>query len=160
MLIPTLSHFLLVTLFVIALTMANLLLTAACGVTAFNKHGGVGRARAVATRLLVGVCIWVILSTLNWLVATGVAVAFIMPIIMPVFLPLFDNGVWLGSEIVSYHFNNSYYIDGSGFWLPILLISLCGYALLTLMLLRFAQWQAVRLNALPPNGQNRLNTQG
>ncbi len=153
MVIPTIAHFVLASIFVFTLTMANLLFTSACGVSAFNIRSGHALARAVVTRL----CIGVIIVVVNRIFFTSTTDSVFQNMVSMVLATLFDNGVFLGTETVSYHTNKFAYTDTSMFWLPVLLISLLMYALLTFLLLRFAQWQAVRQNALPPLPSTRKN---
>jgi hypothetical protein len=152
---PTLLQFLMVGVIVFALTIANLLFTAACGVTAFNQRSGVGLARAIGTRILI-------------LIATGVVGALIAQLLYELFYPsgadsivafslltLFDNGVSISGEFATSNPLRAITPFASGFksLLPIFLstalIALALYGLLTFILLRSAQRQAVRHNALP-----------
>jgi hypothetical protein len=150
MVVPTIPHFLLSAFFVVALTMANLPFTAACGVSAFSRHEGMGRARAVATRLGVGSGILISLFALIAIIPEMAARNFFQSVIFPAIRTFADNGVGLGTDIVRYHVSKFNFNDGSPYWLPTFLLSLGIYVLLTLLMLHFAQWQAVRSGALPP----------
>jgi hypothetical protein len=140
---------------VFILTMANLLFTAACGVSAFNKRSGIALARAIGTRLLLVIGFVVLTAALArlWLYYSYPNILLSM-IVMGLFT-IFDNGVVIGTELATYSFNN-YYAYGANtdpvfaIYLPAAILTLFIYALLTFLLLRFAQWQAVRQGALRP----------
>jgi hypothetical protein len=152
---PTLPHFIVATFFICVLTFANLFFTAACGVSAFNKRSSIAMARAIGTRLLILIAIIMVTVFIGWLLFRGmdyIGFNVVQQIGLRSLLTLFENGVSLGGELVSYRYDVSIYgdyPDTSTLWFPGVLISLAVYGLLTWLLLRFAQWQAVRLNALP-----------
>ncbi len=146
--IPTPLHFLVSAASVFILTMLNLPFTAACGVSAFNKRSSIGLARAIATRLFIISGISLITVFTGWLLFRASYNTF-QDIGARVLLAVFDNGVNFGSELVTYRYDsrNTYYVNIS---LAALLLTLATYILLTLLLLRLAQWQATCQNALPP----------
>ncbi len=168
--LPTLLQLIAGGFAVFILTLANLLFTAACGMTAFNKRSGVAVARVIATRLaiIIGICIvgaliyrwWAFYAYYNY---SGYNL--VVPMIgLLSLVTLFDNGVTMGSQFATYRFDQISTMYGSevdslfAVFLPVLLAALVIYGLLTFLLLRFAQWQAVRQNALPPLPTARKNT--
>jgi hypothetical protein len=159
---PTVAHFIVATFFICALTFANLFFTAACGVSSFNKRSGIAMARAIGTRLVILIAIIMMTVFIGWLLLRNTytyGFNLVQQIGLRSLLTLFENGVSLGGELVSYRYDISIYGDfpnTSALWLPGVLISLAVYALLTYLLVRFARWQAVRLNALPPARRRKL----
>lgn len=153
---PTVAHFIVTTFFICALTFANLFYTAACGVSSFNKRSSIAMARAIGTRLLILIATIMMTVFIGWLLLRGIdyiGFNLVQQIGLRSLLTLFENGVSLGGELVAYRYvfsGYNEYPEFNVFWLPGVLISLAVYALLTFLLLRFARWQAVRLNALPP----------
>jgi hypothetical protein len=154
-----LLQLLLAGLAVFVFTLANLFFTAACGVTAFNKRSAVALARAVVTRigLIFGICLigFFSLRFLPYYIYASVINP--LDIVVSSLATLFDNGIILGGEIATAQRANgfSYYYGPSvdrlfSVFIPSAIVALLIYALLTFLLLRFAQWQAVRQNALPP----------
>ena len=137
-------------------TMTNLLFTAACGVTAFNKRSGVALARAVATRLFLVIGLVLLgLLLISLLIGYTYSTRILSSTVSSSLVTLFDNGVTVGERLATYNFSN-YYTYGTeidpifAVYLPAAIVALIIYALLTLLLLRFAQWQAVRNGATPP----------
>lgn len=150
---PSLPHFIVAVFFICALTFANLFFTAACGVSAFNKRSSIALARAIGTRLLILITIGLVTVFTGWLLFRGrYEFNIIQQIGLRALATLFDNGVIMGGEAVTYRYSFSDYSfpETNTLWLPGVLVALGVYALLTFLLLRLAQWQAVRLNALPP----------
>ncbi|MEO8611393.1 MAG: hypothetical protein ABI690_26080 [Chloroflexota bacterium] len=145
---PTPLNFLTATVSVFLLTIANLIFTAACGVCAFNKRSTIAFVRSIATRLSTIIGFSIIVVFTGWLLfrkgsdGTSDVIQYVGSHAL---LTLFENGVSIGSDIVMYN-HNAYTVV----YLPILLTSLIIYLLLTFLLLRLAQWQAVRQGALPP----------
>jgi hypothetical protein len=152
---PTLPHFIVAVFFICTLTFANLFFTAACGVSAFNKRSSIAMARAIGTRLLILIGIGMITVFMGWLLFRGsYDYDVIQQIGLRALATLFDNGVIMGGEAVTYQYSfsgNSYFPAFNTLWLPGAFVALAVYALLTFLLLHFARWQAVRLNALPPS---------
>jgi hypothetical protein len=158
---PTLLHFLGAALAVFAFTMVNLPFTAACGISAISaraRNSALVLARAISTRLLLilGVSIgmlaifyfmWARLFQSNyelWAIINQISV-----FAQGVGISLLDNGVTIPQELVIYRTDQYFdYQRESLVW--IILISLVIYGLFTWMLLRLAEWLAVRQNALPP----------
>jgi hypothetical protein len=157
---PTLPHFIVAVFFICTLTFANLFFTAACGVSAFNKRSSIAMARAIGTRLLILIGIGMITAFMGWLLFRGsYDFNIIQQIGLRALATLFDNGVIMGGEAVTYQYSfsgNSYFPEFNTLWLPGAFVALAVYALLTFLLLRFARWQAIRLNALPPLRRRKL----
>jgi hypothetical protein len=158
--IPTPLNFFTAMASVFAFTMVNLLFTAACGVSAFNKRGSLGLALALSTRilLLVGlsgaiVLFSAFLSTYTMAIApydyTFLSIwAGIVDFLRAIASTLIENGLSVSAMWVTYH--NVYSPTLSFNLLLASGVAFAFYLLLTVLLLRFAQWQAVRQNALPP----------
>jgi len=166
MVLPTLLQFVLAGTAIFVLTLANLLFTAACGVTAFNKRSGVALARVVATRLviIIGICLTGVLLFRWWDLRANFDEDIVFGIAILSLVTLFDNGVIGSAELAEYRFSYdaAFYSTGTvqDFAVPFLtavIVVLLVYALLTWLLLRLAQWQAVRHNALRPLPSNRQN---
>lgn len=152
-LIVVLLHFALAGTAVFIFTMANLFFTAACGVTAFNKRSGVALARAIGTRLfiIVGLGLLALLLTRLWI--NYATYPYLLPSIITIsMLSLVDNGAILSSQFAYYSpYDYGPYLNPLfAMYLPAILVTLLLYLLLTLLLLRFARWQAVRNGAIPP----------
>jgi hypothetical protein len=140
---------------VLMFTMANLFFTAACGMSAFNRRSGIALARAVATRFLLGIgialfCFLFIRFYMDYSYPNSVPSIIAMGL-----FTIVDNGVAVGSQLATSNFSGYNSYGGSinpvfGVNLPAALIALMIYALLTVLLLRLAQWQAIRNSALPP----------
>jgi hypothetical protein len=149
---------------VLALTLANLCFTAACGVTAFNKRSSIALARAIGTRILIIIGIGLLcFLVLRFWVSYSYSYSYpnVIPAIVAVSLiTLIDNGLTVGSQIAAYDFYGFSGISSinSAFaiFIPAAILALLLYALLTFLLLRLAQWQAVRDNALPPAKRKRM----
>ena len=154
--VPMLLQLMLAGAAVFILTIVNLLFTAACGVSAFNKRSGVALARAVATRLflVIGLALLGLLLVRFWL---NYSYPNVLPSIFVLsLLTIFDNGVTVVTNLATYNFYGNYAYYGSNInpvfavYLPAAILGLLIYALLTFLLLRLAQWQAVRQGATPP----------
>jgi hypothetical protein len=150
--LPMLLQFIITGVLIFTLTMVNLCFTAACGVSAFNRRGGIALARAIGTRLflVIGLGLLGFLLLRLWLDSNYSSMVIVLSL-----LTIFDNGVIIGSQIATYNFYGYNSYGGSinpvfGVYLPAALISLLIYTLLTVLLLRLAQWQAVRNSAIPP----------
>ncbi len=150
--VPMLLQFIIAGALVFLLTMVNLCFTAACGVSAFNRRSGIALARAIGTRLflVVGLALLGLLLLRLWLDSNYSSMVIVLSL-----LTVFDNGVTIGSQTATYNFYDYYSYGGNinpvlGVYLPALFIALMIYTLLTVLLLRLAQWQAVRNSALPP----------
>jgi len=158
---PTLARFLLAAGIVFAFTMVNLPFTAACGVTAFNRRSGVALARAFVTRTLLLVSLAFALIALSWWMLARRTrenddLWFILDsIVNHTANTLIENGVHVSSMWVTYRsvYDLEYLSN-----LPLAILTAFGlYLMLTFLLLRFAQWQVVRYNALPPLSSKRRN---
>lgn len=147
---PEAYMFILAALYIFMMTAVNLLFTAACGVSAISARSRSSAwllGRAIATRLLV-----LLAPVLVGLWAFG---AFGLWRLDWVSYPLswalgtmLENGVNMAGMLVSWRYGGT--PDMNHFWLSSVMINLTIYFLLTWLLLRIAQWQAVRQNALPP----------
>jgi hypothetical protein len=161
---PTLWQMLLSGTIVFLLAIANLLFTAACGVSAFNKHGGVALARAIATRLFILIGTVITLGLISQLIYTLSYQNDAASIGAISLITLLDNGVVVGSQLATYSLSNYNPAYGSGVetglkvFLPAAVLALIIYALLTWILLRSAQNQAVRQGALPPLSRKSVGT--
>ncbi|MEO8611395.1 MAG: hypothetical protein ABI690_26090 [Chloroflexota bacterium] len=142
---------------VFILTMANLFFTAACGVSAFNKRSGLALARAIGTRLILIVALTGLALLILRLFTRYDSPTVIPSIVAFGLLSLFDNGAALGSQLATYRYGgySAYGVSLSidpvvAIYLPAAFLTLLLYALLTFLMLRFAQWQVVRGGATPP----------
>lgn len=150
--IPSVIYFGLAAVFVFAVTMANMAFTAASGVAATigqrRPSAAMSLVRAVALRLLV--IFVVILMSLPAILGSLVLSRAEWPrqLVSAVIVTFVDNGISLGSNLVSWRPS---FVDNPTLYLSFAAVaSLLIYLLLTYILLRVAQWQAVRQNALPP----------
>jgi hypothetical protein len=150
-----LLQYLLAGIAVFVLTIANLLFTAACGLSAFNKRSGIALARAITTRqlLVIGFAALTFVLSRLWLYYSSSELLPVM-ILLSLFT-VFDNGVVIGVLLPTYNFSN-YYPYGANIdpvfaiYLPAAILALIIYVLLTVLFLRLAQWQAIRQGALRP----------
>jgi hypothetical protein len=157
--VPTFAHFLAATVMVFIFTMINLPFTAACGLSAISaraRNSALVLARAISTRLLLvlGLSVgtlaimsfmWSNLATRGgvhpWSIDTTL-------FIQTVTVTLLDNGLTNASQLTQYRTNPSSFDRRTEFVLPNMLVSIAIYVLLTWLLLRLAEWLAVRQNAL------------
>lgn len=153
--LPSPALYLLAGTLVIGLTLANLGLTAACGLLASSggRSSSLALALAAATRtgLLLGAALLVLLpygaARLTFLLF-DLNLTWLDDIVPRLTATLVDNGVTLGAELAAYRFfdipDNTLLIAATG------LITLAVYGLFTWALLARAERRAVRQMALPP----------
>jgi hypothetical protein len=147
---PRLFDFLFVALSVFALTMVNLLFTAACGVSAISnraRSSALTLGRAIGTRVLVIIAVGLVGSIVS--VFLGLTRFDLFSNVGGGMLAtLIDNGVVVSNQLVQWH--TTYWVDDNLYIYPAVLLSFGVYLLLTVVLLRIGERQAVQQNALPP----------
>lgn len=147
--VPHPIQILLAGVLVMALTLANLALTAACGlsVSGDSRSSAMALIRAIMARGVTLVMAALLLLWLSSLLSLSFGILNEFP--YRVGLTLLDNGATLAGELSSYR---SVYFLGSAtdMTVPAAVLSLGAYALLTLALLQTAQRRAIRQQALTP----------
>lgn len=151
--LPSASNFGVAALSIFALTMVNLPFTAACGVSAISartRNSALTLGRAIGIRLLV----LLTPSLVSFFLAFPLALwrsTFFAQIGGGTLVTLIDNGLSVGNQLVGWDHVDPY-VDTSdkGALVVVVLLVLIAYFLLTVFLLRMAEWQATRQNALPP----------
>jgi hypothetical protein len=153
LILPSASNFGVAALSVFVLTMVNLPFTAACGVSAISartRNSALTLGRAIGIRLLV----LLTPSLVSFFLAFPLALwrsNFFAQIGGGTLATLLDNGLSVGNQLVGWDHVDPY-VDNrdKGALVVVVLLALTAYFLLTILLLRIAQWQATRQNALPP----------
>lgn len=156
--LPTALHLLAAGLIVAALTMANLIFTAACGVLASSeaRSGAWALARALGSRVVLLVAassVLLVLTIMLW----NSPLTLLAELITRVASALLDNGLALASELVAYRSiyyfgtDTSLYVVASG------VLSVGAYGLLAWSLLVAAQRRLIGRQALPPVERRREN---
>ncbi len=155
---PTVAHLLAAGLIVAALTMANLIFTAACGVLASSeaRSGAWALARALGSRVVLLVAassVLLVLTIMLW----NSPLTLLAELITRVASTLLDNGLTLASELIAYR--SSYYFgtDTSLYVLAAGVLSVGAYGLLAWSLLMAAQRRLIGRQALPPLETRRDN---
>jgi hypothetical protein len=146
---PSLWQFIGAIAAVMALTLANLGFTAACGIiaSAVGRGGLLSLMSGLGLRLIILVGIPILATLLIRPLLRGSLAALVDPT-GDILLTLLDNGLSIGMSLSRYRYPD----EGNFivFLFPAAVLALALYALLTWLLLRFAQAQLVRQNVLPP----------
>ena len=134
------------------LTMVNLPFTAACGVSAISaqtRNSALTLGRAIGTRLLILGVPALIGAFMTFALALWRS-QFFTDIVGGTLVILLDNGFSVGNQLVGWELMNPY-VDNSdkGYLVVVILLAMVAYFLFTALLLRMAEWQATRQNALP-----------
>jgi hypothetical protein len=161
LILPSASNFGVAAVSIFALTMINLPFTAACGVSAISartRSSALTLGRAIGTRLL----ILLAPSLMGFLLAFPLALwrsQFFAQIGGGTLVTLIDNGLSVGNQLVGWEHTDPY-VDTSdkGDLVVVVFLALAAYLLFTVLLLRIAQWQATRHNALPPLSSTSAKT--
>ncbi len=160
---PSPTEILLAGALIVAFTMLNLAFTAACGVLASAqiRRSALALARSITLRLLVVLGIALVLSLLQFGLTLFTSRFFpsslsslngVTNIILNVSVTLLDNGVTVATTLGSIKITplDGYAADANVQALIAAFLTMGLYLLLTRLLLRLAQGEAVRRQALPP----------
>ena len=153
LILPSPSNFAVAAASIFTLTMVNLPFTAACGVSAISaqtRNSALTLGRAIGTRLLILGVPALIGAFMTFALALWRS-QFFTDIVGGTLVTLLDNGFSVGNQLVGWEHMNPY-VDNSdkGYLVVVILLAMVAYFLFTALLLRMAEWQATRQNALPP----------